>query len=224
MCKPFSCIVTKGKKVLVCENPNKHSHEEIVKEHNLNDTVLINRDWVRIEVYPYYNDCTSEVDTWEFQVDEKDTLPEWFKLDKEVYEDKCRKAAQKWKDNCVDKLGQHCIECTNGNRHWYKSGLRHRLDGPAVEYANGDKYWYKDGERHRENGPAIEYTDGGKIWLINDKPHRLDGPAKEYDDGSAEYWIDGLRHREDGPAIEYTNGDKEYWLDGKKVKESGVMG
>ena len=164
MCRAFSCIVTKGKKVLVCENPNKHSHEEIVKEHNLNDTVLINRDWVRIEIVPMCNDYTSDVDTWKFQVDEWFTLPEWFELDEEVYEKKCREAAQKWKDNCVDKLGQYCIEYRNGDKQWYKNGLTHRLDGPAVEYQNGYKYWYKDGERHRENGPAIEYGSGTKEY------------------------------------------------------------
>ena len=152
MCTPFSCIITKAKKVLVCENPNIHSHEEIVKEHNLKDTSLINRNWVRIEVYPEYYSYTSEVDTWEFRVDEFDTLPEWFTLDKEVYEDECRAAAQKWKNNCVDKFGQYIIENIYGDRYWYKNELRHREDGPAIEYNNGDKeYWL--------NGVEVEEKD-----------------------------------------------------------------
>ena len=245
MCKPFSCIVTKGNQVLICENPNMHSHEDIVQEHNLKDTDLINRNWVRTEVYPY-DDYTSDVSTWKFQVDEKDTLPEWFTLDKEVYENKCRKAAKNWKDSCVDKLGQYCIEYNSGNKFWYKEGLFHKLDGPAVEWGNGTKFWYKEGKLHRKDGPAVEYKNGDKEYWLNGFLHRLDGPAIECADGDKHWYKKGLRYREDGPAselasgdkywyknnlfhrldgpaCEFTNGGKEYWLNGKQVTESDVM-
>ena len=33
-------------------------------------------------------------------------------------------------------------EYSNGNKHWYKEGRLHRIDGPACEYSGGNKYWY----------------------------------------------------------------------------------
>ena len=223
MCKPFSCIVTKGKKVLICENSNIHSHESIVEEYNLKDVSLINRNWVRIEVYPKDYNYTLDVNTWKFQVDEEETLPEWFELEKDFYEDKCRKAAQKWKNNYIDKLGQYCIENIYGYKTWYKNGIEHRENGPAVECINGTKKWFINGKYHREDGPALEYADGRKEWYKEGLRHRLDGPAREYADGYKGYWLNNERHREDGPAIEYANGDKEYWLNGVEVKEKDVI-
>ena len=35
------------------------------------------------------------------------------------------------------------------------------------EYTNGSKHWYLNGERHRENGPAIECANGDKFWFFN---------------------------------------------------------
>ncbi len=196
MCRPFSCIVTKGKKVLICDNPHVHNHEVIIKQHNLKDDLLVNRSWIRIEVYPtslsYY---IADVDTWTFDVDEWDTLPDWFTLNKEVYENLCRKAAKKWKKTFVDEFGQYMIEDNRGNRDWYLNGEFHRLDGPAREWAIiGDREWYQNGLRHREDGPAVEYKDGGKEW-----------------------WLNGKRHRKDGPAIDYYAGERRYWENGKRI-------
>ena len=36
-------------------------------------------------------------------------------------------------------------------------------------HTDGDKHWYLNGERHREDGPAIEWADGHKSWYLNDK-------------------------------------------------------
>ena len=58
---------------------------------------------------------------------------------------------------------------TNGDKHWYLNGKRHRENGPAVEYANGDKVWYLNGLRHREDGPACEYVNGKTRYWINGK-------------------------------------------------------
>jgi hypothetical protein len=62
-----------------------------------------------------------------------------------------------------------CAEYSNGNKHWYKEGKRHREDGPAIEYVDGNKCWYIEGKIHREDGPAIEYVDGNKCWYIEDE-------------------------------------------------------
>ena len=56
---------------------------------------------------------------------------------------------------------------SNGDKHWYLNGQRHREDGPAVEWSNGFKAWYLNGQLHREDGPAVEYSDGYKSWYLN---------------------------------------------------------
>ena len=178
MRRPFSCIVTKGKKVLTNRT---HSHEDIVKEHNLRDNCLINRKWVRIEVCPENYKYTSNVDDWIFHVDEEDTLPKWFMLNQEFYESLCRKAAKNWKDKCVDKLGQYVIKYRNGTKIWYKNGLRHRDEGPAIEWVNGSRFWYKEDKLHRLGGQAVESANG---------------PAIEHNSGKKEYWIHGKRFKE----------------------------
>ncbi len=136
MCKPFSCIVTKGKRVLTCEDYDIHEHEEIIKEHHLKDDKIVNRTWIRIQVYPKMlddiQDYTSNVDNWIVEVDEWTTLTEWFTLNQEVYEDKCRKAAKKWQDKCVNSVGEYisklsitflCGKTERYNEYWRNGQL-----------------------------------------------------------------------------------------------------
>ena len=62
-----------------------------------------------------------------------------------------------------------CKVDTNGTKHWYQNGERHRINGPAIEYPNGSKHWYQNGQHHRIDGPAIELPDGTKRWYLNGK-------------------------------------------------------
>lgn len=71
------------------------------------------------------------------------------------------------------------IECTNGDKHWYKDGKLHRKNSPATEYNNGDKFWYRDGKLHREDGPAIELTNGIKFWYLDNKYYSEEEYNKE---------------------------------------------
>ena len=54
-----------------------------------------------------------------------------------------------------------------GDKFWFRHGLRHRDgDEPAVSCSEG-KAWYKDGKLHSEGGkPAIEYADGRTEWWL----------------------------------------------------------
>ena len=81
---------------------------------------------------------------------------------------------------------------SNGSKHWYQNGQRHRLDGPAIEAHSGYKYWYQGGKLHRLDGPAIECANGTKHWYQNGKLHRLDGPAIECANGTKHWYIDGV--------------------------------
>ena len=57
---------------------------------------------------------------------------------------------------------------TNGDKHWFYGGKRHREDGPAIEFFSGGKEWWLNNQRHREDGAACEYSDGVKFWYLND--------------------------------------------------------
>lgn len=66
---------------------------------------------------------------------------------------------------------------TNGVKHWYSGGGRHREDGPAVVYPDGVEHWYLHDVRHRDGGPAITRADGSEVWYHYGLRHRTDGPA-----------------------------------------------
>jgi len=85
------------------------------------------------------------------------------------------------------------IEFNNGGKMWLKSGISHRLDGPASVGANGYEIWCKEGVTHRLDGPAI-YSSGNKFWYKEGKRHRLDGPAEEYNNGNKEYYIEDIKY------------------------------
>ena len=72
------------------------------------------------------------------------------------------------KEGELHRIDGPAIECSDGDKEWYKMGKLHRIDGPAVEYKNGDRYWYRKGKLHRIEGPAIEYRNGDKFWYIRD--------------------------------------------------------
>ena len=86
-----------------------------------------------------------------------------------------------------------CRTRGDGRKEWYKSGKRHRVDGPAIENPNGTKSWFLNGKRHRVDGPAIEYSSGTKQWFLNDKQHRVDGPAVEYANGNNAWYLNDKR-------------------------------
>ena len=106
----------------------------------------------------------------------------------------------------------------DGNTCYYlnSSDILHRneKDGPAIENSNGTKHCYKKGKRHREDGPAIEFSDGEKQWYKEGKEHREDGPAVEESNGTKRWYKEGERHRENGPAVEYSDGSKEWYKEG----------
>ena len=87
MCNYFSGILTeKGEVLWLKENPV--NHEAIVAAHNLKDTELKNRNWVRFEITPKNIDALLQVKTrkelneklrelFVFRWDEERSLPDW---------------------------------------------------------------------------------------------------------------------------------------------------
>jgi len=56
-----------------------------------------------------------------------------------------------------------------GTKFWKnKKKQFHKLDGPAREWFDGEREWWRNGMRHREDGPAFVFTnEGGVEWWIN---------------------------------------------------------
>lgn len=74
---------------------------------------------------------------------------------------------------------------------WFYKGLLHRdNDLPAKVFQNGDKEWYKFGMRHRDKGPACVSRTSEK-WYFYDQLHKEDGPAEKYTSGYIQYHLHG---------------------------------
>jgi hypothetical protein len=73
MCKAFSCIIDKNKKIYW--RLNLDSHDAIIKEYNL-DEKKDSVQFVRVEVAPK-NGSYLKPDKWVFKIDEEST-PDWF--------------------------------------------------------------------------------------------------------------------------------------------------
>ena len=89
---------------------------------------------------------------------------------------------------------KYYVNVCYGDTFWYKDAAmkkRHRVGGPAVEFGDGQKEWYKDGVRHRKDGPAVEYCNGYKAWYRYGKYQRNDGNAVEDVHGYRAWYING---------------------------------
>ena len=118
------------------------------------------------------------------------------------------------KSGVLHRVDGPALEYEDGSKEYWLNGERPRVDGPAVEDKDGSKYWYLNGNLPRVDGPALEDKDGYKYWYLNGNLPRVGGPALEYEDGYKAWYLNGKLHRVDGPALEYANGYKEYWLNG----------
>ena len=68
--------------------------------------------------------------------------------------------------NIPNKNGIY-INGETGDKYTFKNNLIHICNGkPAIEYSNGDKFWFRNGIRHRLYGPAVEWSDGSKSWCL----------------------------------------------------------
>ena len=83
MCEFWGCLVTRGGRVVWDKDTS--SHEDLIKQAGLHDVKLEDRDFVRIEVTPK-TIWSKDLKDWEYKVDEKGTLPVWYKAEPDKYE------------------------------------------------------------------------------------------------------------------------------------------
>ena len=92
MCEFKSGIILKNK----CYIVNHNSHSDMLKELNIKDDYLnATKTFVRAELIPRNYDWWTDIDSWEFIVDQ-DVVPEWFEIDKQKYEADFRHAVSEW--------------------------------------------------------------------------------------------------------------------------------
>jgi len=95
MCQFFSCIITRDLKVHWSKRTM--AHEDLLAELKLEDKKLEERDFVKIEIAPKnVKKVSRNRDDWNYTVDEKRTLPNWY--DENVV--KCQTACWKaWQES-----------------------------------------------------------------------------------------------------------------------------
>ena len=104
MCQFFSCIITKDLKVHWSKRTM--AHEDLLSELRLEDKKLEERDFVKIEIAPKnVKKVSRNRDDWNYKVDEKRTLPNWYDENVVKCQAACWKAWQESIEAClaVDK-------------------------------------------------------------------------------------------------------------------------
>ena len=100
MCKYFSCIIDRNGQVYWLKNSN--SHEDIIHINNLKDDKIEDRDIVRIEIIPKDKKrVTRNKKDWVLNVDELETLPEWYVKNKKQNEKLCW---NEWKKSVKEQI------------------------------------------------------------------------------------------------------------------------
>ena len=93
MCKFFSAIITRDKKIVWDRNTN--SHEDLLKKAGLEDDKLHDRDFVRIEYTQKTGKFSVKKQDWLYTEDEERTLPTWYVRQSTYFKEKCWKVLRK---------------------------------------------------------------------------------------------------------------------------------
>ena len=131
MCKFKSAIILKDR-VFV---PDYDSHTDMLKELGIEDTKAnAERLFIRAELYPANGDEFSDIDTWEFNVDQ-DILPDWYV--KEYDKQRMIEAVKEWAKDRIH-IGVDGLDISNGAGHRIKDCKNVFIRGNAtVEYICG---------------------------------------------------------------------------------------
>ena len=124
MCKPASFVVTKNK---VFWSKNSDSHEDIIQENKLVESVAGNYTFVRVEITPQDGDLSSNTRYWKYKLDQ-DIVPDWY--DVTDVEKRVRIALKKWKKAKVITKGNRTIK--SGNVYAYGNSTVTAYDNSTV--------------------------------------------------------------------------------------------
>lgn len=145
MCRFKSGIIMKNKIELTPIYNESHSSK--LKNMNISDDSFGARKvFVRAELIPPNGDISSDIDTWEFVVDQ-DIVPDWYEEDPKKYEDEFREKVKEWvtknitficgepctilkkdEDNIYFHTCNSLFQCQFGsNNNYVESHLRNKL-------------------------------------------------------------------------------------------------
>lgn len=131
MCKLKSAIIMKDRIFM----PDHDSHSKMLDELGITDDYFnASKVFVRAELVPADEDVFSDIDGWEFSVDQ-DITPEWF--DEKDCAERMRKAVKEWAKTHIF-VGQNDLEISHGENICIKDCKNVDICGNAtVEYIYG---------------------------------------------------------------------------------------
>ena len=132
MCKLKSAIILKDRIFM----PDYDSHSKMLDELGITDDYFnASKVFVRAELVPENGDVFSDIDGWEFSVDQ-DITPEWF--DEKDCAERMRKAVKEWA-NIHIFVGQNDLKISHGENIFIKDCKNVNIyDNATVENIYGD--------------------------------------------------------------------------------------
>ena len=132
MCKLKSAIILKDKIFM----PDYDSHSKMLEELKITDDYInASKVFVRAELVPENGDAFSDIDRWEFSVDQ-DITPEWF--DEKDCAERMRKAVKEWANTHIF-IGQNDLKISQGENIFIKDCKNVDIyDNATVKYICGD--------------------------------------------------------------------------------------
>ena len=185
MCKLKSAIILKDRIFM----PDYDSHSKMLEELGITDNYInASKVFVRAELAPENGDAFSDIDRWEFSVDQ-DITPEWF--DKKDCAERMKKAVKEWAKTHIF-VGQNELKISHGENIFIKdcknvdiydnatvksiygnATVESIYDNATVEYISGNatvKYIYDNATVNNIRGNAtvesiydnatVEYISG----------------------------------------------------------------
>ena len=138
MCGFKSGLIFKDRVVLA--PMYNESHSRMLERMEIEDGDFNARKvFVRAELVPYNDDFMSDINKWQYIVDQ-DVTPDWYDEDPERYEDMFRESVKEWRINNIFEIcGQPCTKLKeeNGNTYYHMcKPLFNSKFGTDNNYAN----------------------------------------------------------------------------------------
>ena len=125
MCKLKSAIILKDRIFM----PDYDSHSKMLEELGITDDYInASKVFVRAELSPENEDVFSDIDSWEFSVDQ-DITPEWF--DEKDCAERMRKAVKEWAKTHIF-IGQNELKISHGENIFIKDCKNVDICGSAT--------------------------------------------------------------------------------------------
>jgi len=184
MCQFFSCIITRDLKVHWSKRTM--AHEDLLSELRLEDKKLEERDFVKIEIAPKnVKKVSRNRDDWNYTVDEKRTLPNWY--DENVV--KCQAACWKaWQESVQVNLAIDKEEKTVKDHLFFAYGSA-RVEAydsaTVVAYGSAKVLAYDSATVEAYDSAKVEAYDSAKVVAYGSSTVKAYGSAKVLASGSA---------------------------------------